>query len=64
MFETANLSSGPSTKRVWATCAGFTGQTLLIAFALMAPMIWPHSIPQCPSRCHPLVFSLRGHSAS
>jgi protein TonB len=45
MFETAVLSSGPSTKRVWATCAGFTGQALLITFALAAPMIWPQAIP-------------------
>ena|SRR5215472_12173461 len=45
MFETAVLSSGPSTKRVWATCAGFTGQALLITFALLAPMIWPQAIP-------------------
>ena len=45
MFETAVLSSGPSTKRVWATCAGFTGQALLITCALLAPMIWPQAIP-------------------
>jgi protein TonB len=45
MFETANLSYGPPTKRLWATCAGFTGQVLLIGFALIAPMIWPQVIP-------------------
>jgi protein TonB len=45
MFETAVLSYGPPTKRVWATFAGFTGQALLIAFALVAPMIWPQAIP-------------------
>jgi protein TonB len=46
MFETAVLSYGPPTKRVWATCAGFTGQALLIGFALLAPMIWPQTIPR------------------
>ena len=37
MFETATLSYGPPTKRVWATAMGFTGQALLIGCALLAP---------------------------
>ena len=44
MFETAMLPSGPAEKRVWATCAGFSGQALLVGFALMAPIIWPQAI--------------------
>jgi len=45
MFETAVLCSAPSTKRVWATFAGFTGQCLLIGCALLAPLVWPQVIP-------------------
>ena len=35
MFETAVLSQGPQTKRVWTTCLGFTGQALLIGGMLL-----------------------------
>jgi hypothetical protein len=45
MFETPILASGPSTKWVWATFADFSGQMLLVAFALLAPMSWPLAIP-------------------
>ena len=44
MFETATLSNGPSTKRVWATVMGFTGQALLIGCALLAPLISPQTL--------------------
>ena len=44
MFETATLSNGPSTKRVWATAMGFTGQALLIGCALLAPLISPQTL--------------------
>jgi protein TonB len=44
MFETATLSYGTSTKRVWATAMGFTGQALLIGCALLAPLIWPQTL--------------------
>jgi len=46
MFETAVLSYGPPTKRVWATFAGFTGQVALIGCALLAPLLWPQVIPK------------------
>lgn len=46
MFETATLSYGPSGKRVWTTAMGFTGQALLVACALLAPMISPQSLPR------------------
>ncbi|HTS61804.1 MAG TPA: energy transducer TonB [Candidatus Acidoferrales bacterium] len=45
MFETAVLSYGPLTKRVWATFAGFSGQAILIGCALLAPLLWPQVIP-------------------
>ena len=44
MFETATLSYGPSSKRVWATAMGFTGQALLIGCALLAPLISPQTL--------------------
>lgn len=44
MFETATLSYGPSSKRVWATAMGFTGQAMLIGCALLAPLIWPATL--------------------
>ena len=44
MFETATLSNGPSTKRLWATAMGFTGQALLIGCALLAPLLSPQTL--------------------
>ncbi len=44
MFETATLSYGPPTKRVWATAMGFTGQALLIGCAVLAPLISPQTL--------------------
>jgi len=46
MFETAILSNGPRTKRVWATIAGFTGQVIVIGCALIAPLLFPQVIPR------------------
>jgi len=46
MFETAILSNGPRTKRVWATVAGFTGQVIVIGCALIAPLMFPQVIPK------------------
>jgi protein TonB len=46
MFETAILSNGPRTKRVWATIAGFTGQVMVIGCALIAPLLFPQVIPK------------------
>jgi len=45
MFETAILSQGPQTKRVWATCLGFAGQAMLVGGMLVAPLIWPQALP-------------------
>ena len=44
MFETATLSYGPPSKRVWTTAMGFTGQAMVIACAVVAPMIWPQTL--------------------
>ena len=44
MFETATLSYGPPTKRVWTTAMGFTGQAVLIGCAVLAPMISPQTL--------------------
>ena len=46
MFETAVLSYGNESKRIWATCMGFTGQALVVTCAVLAPMIWPQAIPR------------------
>jgi protein TonB len=46
MFETAILSYGAPSKRVWTTFAGFTGQALLVTCAVLAPMISPQVLPR------------------
>jgi periplasmic protein TonB len=46
MFETATVSSGRQSKRMWATCVGFGGQALLVGGMLVAPMIWPQGLPK------------------
>ena len=46
MFETAVLSSGPQTKRMWTTLMGFSGQAVLVISLVLAPMIWPSTLPK------------------
>jgi protein TonB len=46
MFETAILENGLTTKRMWATCAGVTGQALLVGCALLIPLLFPQAIPR------------------
>jgi len=46
MFEQSTLPSGPASKRLWATCLGFTGEALLVGFAILAPMLWPQVLPR------------------
>jgi protein TonB len=46
MFETATLTYGQGSKRVWGTFAGVTGQALLVTCAAVAPMIWPAALPR------------------
>jgi protein TonB len=45
MFETAVLSTGPQTKRVWTTFLGFAGQALLMTCLVLAPLISPQALP-------------------
>jgi protein TonB len=46
MFETAVLSNGPQTKRMWTTLMGFSGQALLLTCLVLAPLISPASLPK------------------
>lgn len=46
MFEQATLDYGPATKRIWNTCMGVTGEAVLVASAVIAPMIWPQVLPR------------------
>lgn len=45
MFEQATLSSGSPAKRLWTTCAGFSGQALLLGCLVVAPLVWPQVLP-------------------
>ena len=45
MFEQEALSSGFATKRLWSTCAGLTGEALLLACAALAPIVSPQALP-------------------
>jgi protein TonB len=49
MFEQATLCGGPLSTRLWSTCAGFTGQTILVGATLLVPLIWPAALPQIQS---------------
>jgi TonB family protein len=51
MFENVMLTGSPKGKRVWTTCAGVTGQVLLVAAMAIAPMVWPEAMP-------PAVFTM------
>jgi len=46
MFETATLSGGPAGHRVWTTCAGMTGQLILVACMVVFPMFFPSVLPK------------------
>ncbi|MBS1856350.1 MAG: energy transducer TonB [Acidobacteria bacterium] len=46
MFETAVLTSGAQTKRVWTTFLGFSGQALLLSCLALAPLISPQVLPR------------------
>ncbi len=45
MFEQSTISYGPPAKRLWNTCVGLTGEILLLACAVLAPMVWPQVMP-------------------
>jgi len=46
MFEQSVLSYGPAAKRVWTTFAGLAGEALLVACAVVAPLVWPQVLPR------------------
>src|ERR1035438_7440644 len=45
MFEQSVLPSVAKGKRFWTTCAGVSGQVLLVTVMVMAPMLWPQVLP-------------------
>jgi periplasmic protein TonB len=46
MFEQAVLSNRPPAGRYWAAVIGITGELLLVACILIAPLIWPQLLPR------------------
>ncbi len=46
MFETAVLANGPSGKRVWTTCLGMTGEAVMVALAIVIPLMYPAMLPK------------------
>lgn len=44
MFETAVVGHGPVGNRIWSTCIGMTGECLLIAAAVLLPLMHPEVI--------------------
>jgi protein TonB len=49
MFEQATLTGGPLSTRLWSTCAGFTGQAIIIGVTLLVPLVFPAALPQLKS---------------
>jgi periplasmic protein TonB len=49
MFEQAILAPAPLGKRVWSTCAGVSGQVLLVGALILAPLVFPQVLPQVQS---------------
>lgn len=46
MFEQAVLPSRPVGGRYWTVAAGFTGELLVVGFALLTPLIWTDFLPR------------------
>jgi protein TonB len=46
MFEQAFVSSGPGSKRAWTTFMGVAGQVLLVAVAVLVPIVSPQVMPR------------------
>ena len=49
MFEQAILSGGPASARFWSTCAGVTGQAIVVGTMLLVPLVFPATLPQLHS---------------
>jgi len=46
MFELTTLTGGNGSRRFWTACLGITGEALLLAFVVIAPMVWPQVLPR------------------
>ena len=49
MFESATLTAAPASTRLWSTCAGVSGQALLVGCMLLAPLVSPAVLPNLRS---------------
>jgi periplasmic protein TonB len=49
MFESATLTAAPASTRLWSTCAGISGQVLIVGCMLLAPLISPAVLPNLRS---------------
>jgi len=46
MFEQSMIAKAPRVKRIWAASLGVTGQAMLVGAMILAPMLWPDTIPR------------------
>jgi protein TonB len=46
MFEQSIVRSASKAKRLWAASLGMTGQAVLVAGMVLAPMLWPEVLPK------------------
>jgi protein TonB len=46
MFEQSILANANRTKRFWSTCLGVAGECMVVAFVVVAPMLWPQVLPR------------------
>jgi len=46
MFEQSMIAKAPKAKRIWAASLGVTGQATLVGAMILAPMLWPETIPR------------------
>lgn len=45
MFEQSILANGKTGRRVWTACLGMSSQAVLVAFAVVLPLVWPQALP-------------------
>jgi protein TonB len=45
MFEQSTIVYGPQSKRLWTTCLGMSSQVVLVATAVLGPMVFPQVLP-------------------
>lgn len=49
MFESATLTAAPASTRLWSTCAGISGQAMIVGIMLLAPLVSPAVLPNLRS---------------